>query len=59
MCISYMLYVNVYIIYVICKCVPYLGLYNAHLLLALKISRKKLFRVYNAHGLLKKSPSEM
>ena len=38
---------------------PYLGLYNAHPLLALKISRKKLVRVYNAHGLLKKSPSEM
>ena len=34
--------------------VPYLGLHNAHSLLALKISRKKLVRVYNAHGLLKK-----
>jgi hypothetical protein len=34
--------------------VPYLGLHNAHPLLALKISRKKLVRVYNAHGLLKK-----
>ena len=33
--------------------VPYLGLHNVHLLLALKISRKKLVRVYNAHGLLK------
>ena len=33
---------------------PYLGLHNAHPLLALKISRKKLVRVYNAHGLLKK-----
>jgi hypothetical protein len=32
----------------------YLGLYNAHSLLALKISRKKLVCVYNAHGLLKK-----
>jgi len=29
-------------------------LHNAHPLLALKISRKKLVRVYNAHGLLKK-----
>jgi hypothetical protein len=28
--------------------------HNAHPLLALKISRKKLVRVYNAHGLLKK-----
>ena len=33
---------------------PYLGLHNAHHLLALKISRKKLVCVYNAHGLLKK-----
>jgi hypothetical protein len=33
---------------------PYLGLHNAHPLLALKISRKKLVRVYNAHGFLKK-----
>ena len=32
---------------------PYLGLYNVHPLLASKISRKKLVRVYNAHGLLK------
>ena len=31
--------------------IPYLGLHNAHALLALKISRKKLVRVYNAHGL--------
>jgi hypothetical protein len=35
-------------------CIPYLGLHNAHPLLALKISRKKLVRVYNAHGLSKK-----
>ena len=28
--------------------------HNAHPLLALKISRKKLVRIYNAHGLLKK-----
>ena len=40
--------------------IPYLGLHNAHWcimctpLLALKISRKKLVRVYHAHGLLKK-----
>jgi hypothetical protein len=34
--------------------VPSLGLHNAHLLLALKISRKKLIRVYNAHELSKK-----
>jgi hypothetical protein len=34
--------------------ISYLGLHNAHPLLALKISRKKLVRVYNAHGLLKK-----
>ena len=34
--------------------IPYLGLHNAHPLLALKISRKKLVRVYNVHGLLKK-----
>jgi hypothetical protein len=34
--------------------VPYLGLHNAHPLLALKISRKKLVRVYNVHGLLTK-----
>jgi alpha-N-acetylglucosamine transferase len=34
--------------------IPYLGLHNAHPLLALKISRKKLVRVYNTHGLLKK-----
>jgi hypothetical protein len=33
---------------------PSLGLHNAHLLLALKISRKKLIRVYNAHELSKK-----
>jgi uncharacterized iron-regulated protein len=33
---------------------PYLGLHNVHPLLALKISRKKLVRVYNVHGLLKK-----
>jgi hypothetical protein len=32
---------------------PSLGLHNAHLLLALKISRKKLVSVYNAHGLSK------
>jgi hypothetical protein len=39
---------------------PYLGLYNVHwYIMPLKISRKKLVRVYNAHGLLKKSPSEM
>jgi hypothetical protein len=35
------------------KMLPYLGLHYAHPLLALKISRKKLVRVYNAHGLLK------
>jgi hypothetical protein len=34
---------------------PSLGLHNAHPLLALKISRKKLVRVYNAHGLSKKN----
>ena len=40
--------------------IPYLVLHNVHWcimhipLLALKISRKKLVRVYNAHGLLKK-----
>ena len=34
--------------------IPYLGLHNAHPILALKISRKKLVRVYNTHGLLKK-----
>ena len=34
--------------------VPSLGLHHAHLLLALKISRKKLIRVYNAHELSKK-----
>ena len=44
---------------------PYLGLYNVHWCIMrtpswpLKISRKKLVRVYNAHGLLKKSRSEM
>ena len=36
------------------KEIPYLGLHNAHPLLALKISRKKLVPVYNVHGLLKK-----
>ena len=36
------------------RSIPYLGLHNAHPLLALKISRKKLVCVYNAHGLLKK-----
>ena len=40
---------NYYYLYI-----PYLGFHNAHPLLALKISRKKLVRVYNAHGLLKK-----
>jgi hypothetical protein len=30
---------------------PSLGLHNAHPLLALKISRKILVRVYNVHGL--------
>ena len=35
------------------KMLPYLGLHYAHPLLALKISRKKLVRVYNAHGLEK------
>ena len=35
-------------------CLPSSGLHNAHPLLALKISRKKLVRVYNAHGLSKK-----
>ena len=41
------------------KCVPYLGLYNAHWCimrtpLGLENLQKKLVRVYNAHGLLKK-----
>ena len=40
--------------FVFINLLPYLGLHNAHPLLALKISRKKLVRVYNAHGLLKK-----
>ena len=38
--------------------IPYLGLYNAHwcIMLGLENLQKKL---YNAHGLLKKSLSEM
>jgi hypothetical protein len=36
---------------------PYLGLYNVHC--PWKSPEKKLVRVYNAYGLLKKSPSEM
>ena len=38
---------NIYTI-AVTKYIPYLGLHNAHPLLALKISRKKLVRVYNA-----------
>jgi hypothetical protein len=60
LCSSIISYVNIikgeckliiYILTMYVYCVPYLGLYNARPLLALKISRKKL---YNAHGLLKK-----